>query len=106
MLRVSFRPIKPGKETRLRAWLAELNSRAEEVRVTFKDETVRAEQAFIVVGPEGPVLVYVVEAADFDRGAAAFTVSQHPIDLEHRAVMHECVGPALDIHPLYDVSAS
>jgi uncharacterized protein DUF6176 len=106
VLHVSFRVIKPGKEARLREWLAQLNDRADEVRATFRDETVRAEQAFIAVGPQGPMLVYAVEAADFERGAAAFADSQHPIDAEHRAVMQECVGPALDIRPLYDVSAS
>ena len=105
MLRVSFRAIRPGKEARLRAWLVELNDRAEEVRATFRDETVRTEQAFIVAGPDGPMLVYVMEAADFERGTSAFTNSQHPIDAEHRAVMKECVGPALDVRPLYNVSA-
>jgi hypothetical protein len=106
VLRISFRAIKPGKEARLRAWLAELNQRADEVRATFRNETVRAEQAFMVDGPNGPMLVYAMEAADFERGAAAFANSQHPIDIEHRAVMQECVGSALDIRPLYDVSAS
>jgi hypothetical protein len=106
VLRVRFGAIKPGKEARLRAWLAELNDRADEVRATFVDETVRAEQAFIVAGPDGPMMIYVMEAADFERGKAAFMNSQHPIDAEHRAVMTECVGPALDVPPLYNVSAS
>jgi hypothetical protein len=104
-LRISFSSIKPGKESRLRAWLAELNERADEVRATFRDETVRAEQAFVVDGPNGPMLVYAMEAADFERGAAAFANSRHPIDAEHRAVMRECLGPALDVRPVYDVSA-
>lgn len=106
MLRVTFREIKPGKERRLKAWLSELNERADEVRETFKDETVRAEQGFIVSGPNGPLLVYVMEAGDFECGAAAFAKSKHPIDAEHRAVMQECLGPALEIPPLYDVAAS
>ena len=105
MLRVSFRAIKPGKEARLRAWLAELNDRADEVRATFRDETVRAEQAFIVAGADGPMLIYVMEAEDFQQGTVAFTSSEHPIDAEHRAVMKECIGPALDVRPLYNVSA-
>ena len=104
MLRVSFCAIKPGKEPLLRTWLSELNARADEVRATFKDETVRAEQAFIVDGLNGPMLVYAIEAADFERGAAAFANSQHPIDAQHRAVMQECLGPALDVQPLFDIS--
>ena len=106
MLRVSFRPIRPGKEARLRAWLAELNERADEVLATFRDETVRAEQAFIIAGPHGPLLVYIMEAAEFQLGAAAFARSQHRIDAEHRAVMQECLEPALTVPPLYNVSAS
>ena len=72
------------------------------IHYAIKDPPARIRQPL----PEGPVLVYVVEAADFDRGAAAFAASEHPIDAEHRAGTHECVRPALDIHPLYDVSAS
>jgi len=106
LLRVLFRPILAGKEPQLRAWLSELNRRADEVRATFKDETVRAEQAFIITTAGGPVLVYCMEAADFERGAAAYATSQHPIDAEHRAVMRECLGPALDIQPLYNVATS
>jgi hypothetical protein len=105
VLRITFLTINPGKEPRLRAWLAELNKRADEVRATFRDETVRSEQAFVVEGPNGPMLVYAIEASDFERGAAAFAKSHHPIDAEHRAVMQECVGPALDVRPVYDVSA-
>ena len=48
MLRVSFQRVKPNKEAQLRAWLAELSTRAEEVRATFVEETVRHEQAFIL----------------------------------------------------------
>lgn len=40
MLKVAFRHILPGKEERLRAWLAELSRRADEVRATFVDETL------------------------------------------------------------------
>ena len=106
MLRVTFREILPGKEEQLRAWLAELNARADEVRATFRDETVRAEQGFIVPGPNGPIFVGVMEAADFEVGAAAVASSQHPIDAQHRAVIQECLGAKIDISPLYDVSAS
>ena len=73
MLRVSLRRVKPGKEARLRAWLAELSARADEVRATFVDETVRHEQAFVLQTVDGPVLLYAMEAADFDRGGAVGT---------------------------------
>ncbi|MFN0057766.1 MAG: DUF6176 family protein [Planctomycetota bacterium] len=104
MLRVVIRRIRPEKEPRLRAWLAELNSRADEVRETFRGETVRAEQAYIVAGAEGPLLVYVMEAEDFERGSKAYAASHHKIDKEHRAVMRECLAESPKVDPLYDVS--
>ena len=104
MLRVEIRRIRPEKEPRLRAWLVELNSRADEVRATFRDETVRAEQAYIVAGDEGPLLLYVMEAEDFDRGGKAFATSRHKIDTEHKEVMRECLVASPNLVPVYDVA--
>ena len=104
MLRVVFSRIKPGKEGRLREWLAELGERADEVRRTFVDETVRHEQAFILETSEGPVLIYVMEAADFEHGRQAYLNSTHAIDAEHRKVMAECLEGSMDIEALYDVA--
>lgn len=104
MIKVAIRNIRPEKEARLRDWLAELNVRADEVRETFRGETVRAEQAYIVPGESGPLLVYVMEAEDFQRGAKAYAESLHKIDAEHRAIMRECLAESLSLAPLYDVS--
>jgi Family of unknown function (DUF6176) len=106
MLRLSIRRIKPEKELRLREWLSELNRRADEVRATFEAETVRAEQAYIIPTSDGPLLVYAMEAEDFELGRQAFADSKHAIDHEHRAVMQECMDESLELRPLYDVSAS
>jgi hypothetical protein len=104
MLQVAISRVRPEKETRLRAWLAELGSRVDEVRETFRDETVHAEQAYVVPGSEGPLLIYVIEAEDLERGAKAYASSQHRIDAEHRAVMRECLLESPKVMPLYDVS--
>ena len=104
MLYVNIYPIKPGKEARLRAWLSELNDRADEVRATFADESVRAEQAYIVSTSDGPILVYVIEAEDFERGAKAYTASRHPIDAQHKEIKLECLGEPLHQAPIYDVA--
>jgi len=104
MLRVTIQRIRPEKERRLRDWLAELNSRADEVRETFRNETVRAEQAYIVPGEGGPLLVYVTEAEDFDQGSKTFAASRHRIDAEHREVMRECLAESVSLSPLYDVA--
>ena len=103
MLRVAIRRIKPGKEQKLRNWLAELNLRASEVRATFKDETVRAEQAYIISSADGPLLIYIMEAQDFCVAQKAFLNSQHQIDHEHRQVIEECLGESLNVAPLYDM---
>jgi len=103
MLQVAVSRVRPEKEARLRAWLTELNTRADEVRATFRDETVRAEQAYIVAGQEGPLLIYVIEAADLAQGAKAYAASTHKIDAEHRAVMRECLAESPKIEPVYDV---
>jgi len=104
MLHVSFRRVKPGKEAQLRAWLAELSARTDEVRSTFVEETVRHEQAFVLQTVDGPILVYAMEAADCDRGRVVFAQSKHAIDEEHKQVMGECLGDRLDVQPLYDVA--
>ena len=106
MLRASLQRVKPGKEGQLRGWLAELSARTDEVRATFVDETVRHEQAYILQTVDGPVLMYAIEAADFDRGKEAFAQSKHAIDEEHKQIMRECLGDRLEIQPLYDVALS
>ena len=104
MLHVSIRSVRPGKEGRLRAWLEELNERADEVRATFDAEGVRAEKAYVLETESGSVLVFVSEADDSTRARAAFAESTHAIDEEHRRVMAECVGPGLVESPVYDVA--
>ena len=104
MLRLRFRRIRPGKEVRLRAWLAELSRRADEVRATFVSETVRHEQAYILETTDGQVLVYAIEFEDTERSRAAFAGSTHPIDAEHKAVMKECLMERIELPALYDVA--
>lgn len=104
MIKLSIARVKPDKEARLRKWLEELNERADEVRATFVDETARAEQGFIVTTSDGPLLIYAMEAEDFQRGREAYASSKHPIDSEHREIMSECLESFLDATPIYDVS--
>jgi uncharacterized protein DUF6176 len=102
MIRVAFARVKPHKIERLESWLRELMSRQDEVRETFVQETVRHEQAFILHEEKGPLLIYVMEAEDHERGREAFRLSQLPIDLEHRRVMNEVLAEKLQVAPLYD----
>jgi hypothetical protein len=104
MLHVTFSRIKPGKEAALRAWLAELSAREDEVRLTFIDERVRHEQASILQLSDGPVLVYAIESESSDHGKGITDKSQHPIDEEHRQIMESCLGSRLEVPLLFDVA--
>jgi hypothetical protein len=64
MLQVNIRRVRPDQVGRLREWLAELGRRQEEVRETFRNEGVRHEQAFVLAGADGPLLVYAIEVDD------------------------------------------
>lgn len=105
MLRTWVHRIKPGREDQLRNWLATLNSRSDEVRDSLHASGVRAEQAFILSGLTGSLLVYVSDAADQHHAERLFDDSSRPIDVEHRAMMAECIAETLNTTPLYDVVA-
>ena len=104
MLRVVFRRVQPDKVDRLRDWLQELERRAEVVE-TFRQESVRHEVAYLLEGEEGPVLVYAMEAEDFEQARAAFEASTLPIDTQHKAIMGEALGDAPAVEKLYECSA-
>jgi hypothetical protein len=102
MLQTWIHRIKPGQEERLRAWLAELNMRSDEVREALTDAGIRGEQAFILPEPDS-LLIYVSEADDPARANAVFAASTRPIDVQHRQVLTECIAETLTEAPVYDV---
>jgi Family of unknown function (DUF6176) len=92
MVRVRFFKVRPERLGRLRAWMAELAQRDEEIQETFRQETVRHELAYLIEGPDGPLLAYLIEAEDLELAARAVQDNPLPIDLEHRRVMGEVLG--------------
>jgi hypothetical protein len=104
MLQTWIHRITPGKEGRLQEWLMQLNARADEVRESFAASGVRSEQAFILPGATGAFLVYLSEVDDARRAADVFAKSGLAIDVEHRAVMDECVEEPIGMSPSYSVS--
>ena len=106
MLRVDVRHVHAEKVDELRNWLRTVNGpRRAEALVTLIDETCSHEQAFLIEGKDGPVVVYVMEVADVEQSRRAAELSSHPIDADHRQVMQRTVGDAvssevlLDLHP-------
>ena len=71
----------------------------------FIDETCSHEQALLIEGKDGPVVVYVMEVADVDQSRRASEQSVHQIDADHKQVMASALGGAvprevlLDLHP-------
>jgi hypothetical protein len=105
MLRIAFAHIRPEKEERLRAWLKELDQRRSEVLETFRQETTRHEQVFIIRGEKGPLLVYAMEAEDHSAVKAAFESSELKIDVQHRDILRECISGPLLVTPDFDCAA-
>jgi hypothetical protein len=104
VVRVRLFRVRPEKVDRLRSWMNELSQRADEVRETFRQETVRHELAYLIEGREDPILVYVIEAEDLDRAALAVEERPLPIDLEHRRVMAEVLADPVAAEPLFDMA--
>ena len=104
MVRVRFFKVQPERLARLRAWMAELAQRHEEVQQTFRQETVRHELAYLIQGSDGPILVYIIEAEDLEQAARAVRENPLPIDLEHRQVMTEVLGDPVSAESLLDMT--
>ncbi|MDP9068195.1 MAG: DUF6176 family protein [Actinomycetota bacterium] len=103
MLRVAFRKIAPDKIEKIRSWMAEAQQRDDEVRATFRQETVRHEQAYLLQSGGEHILVYAMEAEDPEAARRAFENSTLKIDHEHRQVLAEVVEETLEPELLYDV---
>ena len=53
------------------------------------------EIAYLLEGRDGPVLVYMMDAQDWDQARRAYQASTLAIDLQHREIMEEVSdGPA------------
>jgi hypothetical protein len=106
MLRISIRQVRADQVDRLRAWLAEVNQRQDEVRETYRQEGVHHEQAYLLEGKDGPVLIYAIEMDDPLQARLAFQNSQLPIDHEHAAVMREVLAGRVAAELLYECRLS
>jgi hypothetical protein len=103
VLDVHFHRVRPDQVDSLRAWMAELMRRQNEVRETFRNEGVRHEQAFLLHTDEGVVLVYIHEVEDPEAARRAYSASTLPIDLEHRQRMSAALDGAATAELLYEV---
>lgn len=103
MIHMRFARVHPDKVDRLKAWFAEAESRADEVRETFVNEGVRHEQGYLLETVDGPVLVYAIETDDYEAALEAFRTSEIPIDVQHREIMPQLTDGTLDLEPVIDI---
>ena len=96
MLKTWIHRIKPGYEGRLHEWFEQLTARANEVRESYGGSGVRAEQAFILEGVTGSLLIYVAEVDDTGHAERTFDASTLSIDIEHRRMMEDCLDGEID----------
>ena len=95
MLSIRFSRVHDDQVDRLRAWMAELNQRRDEVLVTLEQEGVHREEAYLLRAVESWVLVYVIDADDPEHARAIARASTLPIDQQHIEVMSAVIaGPA------------
>ena len=102
MLGVVFTKIRQDKLDDLAQWMAELESRQEEVRASFEREGMRHEQAYLLSTSDGPVLVYAMEADDIEAAQSRYASSPLPIDAEHQRVLLEVSEATLTPELLFE----
>lgn len=104
-LRVRFFRVAPEKLDRLRWWMAEVARRRDEALETLANESVRHEAAWLLQTPDGPILVYAIEAEDLAQVDRAFRSSSFRIDHDHRRVMDEVLMEPFPSEALLDLRA-
>jgi len=92
MLKVGLVTLHRDKVEAFKAWMAALERRKDEVLETFEAEGTRSEFVAILNNTDPPVVVYAMEAVDFAKAEEAFKHSAFPIDIEHKAVLKECLS--------------
>lgn len=106
MLRVAIRNVIPDEVDRLRAWLREVDGpRRQEAIATLIDEGCRHEQAYLIGGADGPVVVYVMEVEDIERSESVGRDSRQAIDTDHKRILSRTLGDPVPTELLLDLAA-
>lgn len=89
---------------RLRAWLAELPGRVEELRESYRTHRTRHELFFLVQTRRAPILVLISEIEDREQATNTFLASNLPIDVEFKSLIQEISLEEAEFELLYDSS--
>lgn len=104
MLKVGFFALIPDKVTVFHSWMEELQRRSEEVLETFRAESTRHELVVVLEQTDPPIVVYAIAVEDFIRAQEVFRKSQLAIDIEHKAILQECIADRAPHRVLLDLS--
>lgn len=96
--------MRPEAAERLRRWFAQMQGeRLPEVQSSFGREGMLHEKVLLVETSDGPLLVYAMEMEDEEHATAVFNASSEPVDVDHRAVLKECLDGVPDQQIIFDV---
>ncbi len=104
MLNAVFARVEEDDIPRLRAWLASLSDREDELRESYRRQGTRHELFFLVRTAQAPLLVLISEVRNLERAAASFLRSNLPLDLEFKSLVQEISQLESDVELLYDSS--
>jgi len=105
MLKVGLVTLHRDKVEAFKAWMATLSRRRDEVLETFAAEGTRSEFVAILNNTDPPVVVYAMETDDFAKAEDAFRHSAFPIDIEHKAVLKDCLSGRAPHEVLFELCA-
>lgn len=94
--------LKPDSLERVREWQSVMNERRAEALETMQAEGMWVESTFLEETPEGPHLIVVLIAEDFDKARAVGRASTHAIDVYHREFRQAVADSHADLELLVD----
>lgn len=84
-------PVIPGTEARLTAWIQALDARRDDLEQVLRAEAISAEVVALDRSSLVAALLIYTSAPDLAAASEAFAISQHPVDVEFKQLMSECL---------------
>jgi hypothetical protein len=102
MLNATFARVREEDLPRLRAWLAELPARREELAESYRREGTRHEVFFAIRTRPDPIVVLITEVQDLHHAVVSFLGSHQPLDLEFKSLVQDIATHESDVELLFD----
>ncbi len=102
MLHTTIARVDEQDVPRLRAWLASLASRRDELQESYRQGGTRHELFLLVRTRRLPILVLISELEDVEQATRSFLRSQLPIDVEFKTLYQELSPEEAEVELLYD----